>query len=222
MPTQLMILAQSGLHAEAWNALLARQPEVAVRLATPDVAAIGREVLAPGPTALLIDLPLPAPSLPTRLSALAPGAGQVFLVPDYDLKTILPLLQAGAAGFVAYTEPVADLARAIIAVGRGELFLPRSIAGSALAALAQGGDPGAGPVLGLSERESEVLRLLAVGLTNKDIAQSLILSVRTIEAHLRSIFSKLGVRSRTEAVLWAVRHGYGTERHGGLAQRSFK
>ena len=63
----------------------------------------------------------------------------------------------------------------------------------------------------LSDREMEVLRLLAQGLTNKAIAQSLILSVRTVEAHLRSIFGKLGVHSRTEAALWAVKHGYGRD-----------
>ncbi|HEY4724252.1 MAG TPA: LuxR C-terminal-related transcriptional regulator [Anaerolineae bacterium] len=53
--------------------------------------------------------------------------------------------------------------------------------------------------------------MLAQGLTNKDIAQTLILSVRTIDAHLRSIFAKLNVRSRTEAALWAARNGYGPE-----------
>ena len=63
----------------------------------------------------------------------------------------------------------------------------------------------------LSARETEVLGLLARGLTNKDIAQSLMLSVRTVEAHLRSIFGKLAVGSRTEAALWAVRHGYGED-----------
>lgn len=63
----------------------------------------------------------------------------------------------------------------------------------------------------LSEREADVLRLLAQGLTNKDIAQTLILSVRTVEAHLRSVYGKLGVRSRTEAALWAVKHGYNPE-----------
>ena len=56
-----------------------------------------------------------------------------------------------------------------------------------------------------------VFSILAQGLTNKDIAQTLILSVRTVEAHLRSIFGKLGAHSRTEAALWAVKHGYGRE-----------
>ena len=64
---------------------------------------------------------------------------------------------------------------------------------------------------GLTARERETLALLAQGMTNKDIAQSLILSVRTVEAHLRNIFGKLGVRARTEAALWATKHGYGPE-----------
>jgi DNA-binding NarL/FixJ family response regulator len=66
-----------------------------------------------------------------------------------------------------------------------------------------------GLIESLSEREVEVLKFLAQGLTNKDIAQTLFLSVRTVEAHLRNIFGKLGVRSRTEAALWANKHGYG-------------
>jgi DNA-binding NarL/FixJ family response regulator len=80
-----------------------------------------------------------------------------------------------------------------------------------LVALARGESAAQSLVEPLSEREIEVLRLLAHGSTNKDIAQTLILSVRTVEAHLRNIYGKLGVRSRTEAALWAVKHGYGAE-----------
>ena len=103
---------------------------------------------------------------------------------------------------------MAELDRAIIAVGRGEIALPPSIAARALAALARGETIKGDLIEALSEREVEVLQLLAQGMTNKDIAQTLILSVRTVEAHLRSIFGKLGVRSRTEAALWATEHGY--------------
>jgi len=103
---------------------------------------------------------------------------------------------------------VADLARAIIAAGRGEIVLPPAVAVQSLMALAQGQPVEQSLVGPLSERETEVLKLLAHGHTNKDIAQALFLSVRTVEAHLRSIFAKLGVSSRTEAALWAVQHGY--------------
>jgi DNA-binding NarL/FixJ family response regulator len=120
-------------------------------------------------------------------------------------------LQAGATGFISRDASVGDLARAIIAAGRGEIVLPPEIAVQSLMALAQGQTVEHEMVAPLSERETEVLRLLAQGFTNKDIAQALILSVRTVEAHLRAIFAKLGVSSRTEAALWAVQHGYGNQ-----------
>ena len=104
-----------------------------------------------------------------------------------------------------------DLARAIIAAGRGELVLPQSVSGRALAALTRGVVIRADLVEPLSKREVEVLHYLAGALTNKDIAQTLFLSVRTVEAHLRNIYGKLGVDTRTEAAIWAVRNGYGPE-----------
>ena len=120
----------------------------------------------------------------------------------------MPLLQAGATGFVDHNTDVADLARATIAVGRGELALPPRIAASALTALARSDTVSSHDLVEpLTQREREVLALLAQGLTNKDIAQALFVSVRTVEAHLRNVYGKLSVRSRTEAALWAVEHG---------------
>ena len=157
---------------------------------------------------ILIDLPTPQPEIAHRFRTLAPGCGSLFLVTSFELSIVLPLLQAGATGFISRDATVGDLARAIIAAGRGEIVLPPEIAVQSLMALAQGQPVEKEMVAPLSERETEVLRLLAQGLTNKDIAQALILSVRTVEAHLRGIFAKLGVSSRTEAALWAVQHGY--------------
>jgi DNA-binding NarL/FixJ family response regulator len=133
----------------------------------------------------------------------------LFLVSTYELTEVLPLLRAGATGCVSRDDSVSDLARAVIAVGRGEIALPPGTAARALTALARGESADTGLIEPLSERETEVLQLLAQGLTNKDIAQMLFLSVRTVGAHLRNVYGKLGVRSRTEAVLWAVKHGYG-------------
>ncbi len=110
-----------------------------------------------------------------------------------------------------------DLVRGIIAAGRGEIALPPDVATGALTALARGEAGSGGLLEPLSERERDVLYLLAQGMTNKDIAHSLMLSVRTVEAHLRSVFDKLGVRSRTEAALWAVKRGF-----GGITWREFR
>jgi len=170
-------------------------------------------IFQPGrPTTLLIDLPSPLPPLVQQLKENVPDLGLLFLVESYALDQILSLLQAGATGCISRDEPVAELARSIIAVGRGEIWLPPTIAVRALAALARGETAGRDDLIEpLTGRETDVLRLLAQGLTNKDIAQTLILSVRTVEAHLRHIFGKLNVTSRTEAALWATRYGYGPD-----------
>lgn len=210
-PTQLIILAATTLYRAAWQALLSRQPDIVVTGTISDLSEIS-PLLQPGePVTLLIDLP-PLPALIQQLKTIPSEIGLLFLIDSYELEQIVPLLQAGITGCLSRDEPVAELARAVIAVGRGEIVLPASIAARALAALARGDTEGSGGLIEpLSERESEVLRLLAQGLTNKDIAQTLILSVRTVEAHLRNIFGKLGVRSRTEAALWAAKHGYTPE-----------
>jgi DNA-binding NarL/FixJ family response regulator len=210
-PTQLIILASTALYREAWRALLSDQPDLVVIGAVAGVSEVGA-LLGSGPqTTILVDLPTSQPDRARQLKSAAPEAGLLFLIDSYQLKEILPLLQAGAMGCVSRDDSVADLARAIIAVGRSEIALPPHISGRALAALARGETLSDELTEPLSEREMEVLHLLAQGLTNKDIAQTLILSVRTVEAHLRSIFGKLDAHSRTEAAVWAVKHGYGRE-----------
>jgi DNA-binding NarL/FixJ family response regulator len=222
--THIVILSSFELHGEAWRSLLSNQPGIFVAGVITELSQAPISVSSEQAFTILIDLPSPDPQVVRQLKQIAPQAGLLCLVRSYDLPGILPLLQAGATGFIARSETVGDLARAVIAAGRGEVVLPPAVAVQSLIALAQhrqgsrnlpesnltGPPTGEGDVAEpLTEREMGVLNLLAQGLTNKDIAQTLILSVRTVEAHLRHIFAKLGVRSRTEAVLWAVRNGYG-------------
>lgn len=208
--THLVIYSPHALQGEAWRALLSSQPGILISGSLADLTQITTLSHSEGDNTILIDLPVPQPVIARQLRALAPQYGFLFLVQSYEFSTILPLLQAGATGFISRDASVGDLARAIIAAGRGELVLPPEVAIQSLVALAKGLPASQGRSEPLSERESEVLILLARGHTNKDIAQELILSVRTVEAHLRNIFAKLDVGSRTEAALWAVRHGYGT------------
>ncbi len=208
--TQLLIYAPAALHREAWRALLKDQPSIIVGGVLADVARLTDFLPTDRPTTLLIDLPTSQPDLIRSLKDFGHTLGLLVFVSSYDLSEIVPLLKAGATGCLSRDETVGNLARALIAAGRGELVLPPAIAAQALLALTRGEPLGSeDPIEPLTDRELEVLRLLAQGLTNKDIAQTLILSVRTIDAHLRSIFGKLNVRSRTEAALWAARNGYG-------------
>ncbi len=217
--THLLILAPAVLHREAWRALLSGQPGIRVSGAVGEPSEVAAFLRQGQSITILIDHPAADPNLARDLRVAASDCGLLFLVASYELTEIIPLLQAGATGCVSRQDSVGDLARAVIAAGRGEIVLPPAIAARALAALARGESvgtpspkvPAGALVEPLSEREIDVLRLLAHGLTNKDIAQTLILSVRTVEAHLRTIYGKLGMRSRTEAALWAVKHGYGPE-----------
>lgn len=209
--TQLLIYSPAALHRDAWQALLSGQPGIIVAGAVGETSHLLPHIQPGPPTTILIDQLVLDPKLAIELKRGAADLGLLFLVQSYDLTEIVPILRAGANGFISRDASVGDLARAIIAVGRGELVLPQSVSGRALAALARGEVIHAELVEPLSEREVEVLRYLAGALTNKDIAQTLFLSVRTVEAHLRNIYGKLEVNTRTEAAIWAVRNGYAPE-----------
>jgi two-component system, NarL family, response regulator LiaR len=209
--TRLLIYAPAALQRAAWRALLSDQPDISITGELTEPARLALLLQPDQPNTLLVDVPAPQPNLIQPFRDVSPKFGLLVLVQSYDLSEIILLLKAGATGCLSRDETVGNLARAIIAAGRGEIVLPPGIAMQALTALARGEPIGPNDLIEpLTDREVDVLRLLAQGLTNKDIAQTLILSVRTIDAHLRSIFAKLNVRSRTEAALWAVKHGYGS------------
>lgn len=120
-------------------------------------------------------------------------------------------LAPGVSGVFSQDERPENLAIAIRQVARGEqYFSPAVVAGL----LKQLSDKVPAPVdlTPLTERERETLALLGAGLSNKAIAARLYLSVRTVEGHLAHLYARLGVHSRTEAVLIAVRHGLGSTR----------
>jgi DNA-binding NarL/FixJ family response regulator len=127
---------------------------------------------------------------------------EVIILSVYDdAQYVRAALEAGASGYLLKTVEAAELRESIIRVARGESALSPSVARTVL-------DQVSGiqsNVTQLTERERQVLELAARGLSNKVIAKELFLSTRTVEAHMRKIFEKMGVLSRTEAVTQAVR-----------------
>lgn len=205
--TSVLVITPSNLLQAAWGALIAAQQGLLALGAAAEPVLYSTPNPAAHPQVVLFDVPAPLEQV-AQCRSVWPAANVLALVDSYELSYTVALLQAGAVGVLGHNEPVAALVRALIAAGRGELVLPAAVAVATLAALTQGQSAGAPPQATLTAREQEVLRLLAQGTTNKDIAQALFVSVRTVEAHMRSIFGKLGVRSRTEAALWAARHRY--------------
>jgi DNA-binding NarL/FixJ family response regulator len=159
------------------------------------------------PDVVLIDLEMPVldgTEATRRIVAADPDVAVVVLTSFSDRDQILRALDAGAAGYVLKDAEPADLERAVRAGARGEAPLdPR--AGRALLEARAAASPGDG----LSEREREVLVLVARGLPNKLIARELSISEKTVKAHLTSIYRTIGVTDRTQAALWARRNGIG-------------
>ncbi len=209
--TNLLIYCKNNLQRSAWLALLEKQPGITVVSAVATLSDLQNHQPFNQPTTIFVDVPSINSDFVEQLATAVADGNLLLHIQESDIAEMVTLLQAGAIGFIDSNATVPDLARAIIAVGRGEIVLPPDKASQVMLALARGGVQEERPLDHLTDREKEVLTLLAQGLTNKDIAQTLILSVRTVEAHLRNIFGKLHVTSRTEAAVWAINHGFANE-----------
>jgi NarL family two-component system response regulator LiaR len=145
-----------------------------------------------------------------RIRAEHPSVKVLVLTAYDDDPYIFALLQAGAHGYLLKTADSSQLVEAVRAVHRGQPALDASITRRMMEHLAGGrlpGSPGT-TVEALTERELEVLRMTARGLTNKAIAHALSISDRTVQGHLANIYAKMNVGSRTEAVTEALRQGW--------------
>jgi NarL family two-component system response regulator LiaR len=149
----------------------------------------------------------------TRQIKLIRPATAVLILSAYDDdEYVFSLLEAGAAGYLLKTASGDELTHAIRAVHKGEPVLDPVVARKVINRFRFPGKipRSARPSEHLSDRELNVLKLAARGMSNKDIAGELHLSRRTVEGNLRTIFNKLGVSSRTEAVLYSLRKGWFT------------
>jgi two-component system, NarL family, response regulator LiaR len=168
------------------------------------------------PDIVVMDVRMPAMSgiEATRRIRDAQPAVQVLVLTAYDDdQYVFSLLQAGASGYLLKTAPIGDLIRAIHQVREGESPLDPAIARKVVAHFSSEHPASPAPDnlparQELTARELEVLQLLARGLNNRAIAETLFVSDRTVQAHLTSIFSKMEVTSRLEAVLTGIRRGW--------------
>ena len=145
-----------------------------------------------------------------RIKASRPGTAVLILTSYDDDRYVFALLAAGAAGYLLKDVPSEEVVRAVRSVYAGEPVLHPAIARKVLArfaAEAQGANAGRDGERLLTDRELDILRLAACGLSNADIADHLSVSMRTVQAHLTQVFNKLGVGSRTEAVIGGLRRG---------------
>jgi DNA-binding NarL/FixJ family response regulator len=162
------------------------------------------------PTVLVLDISMPELNgldAAREISAAAPGIAIVTLSRYNDEAYVQALLTAGARAYVLKQSASEELIAAIRAVADGrrylDLALTDRVTGAFLARHAAAAQPRQ-----ITDREAEVLRLIAIGYSNKEIAQQLDLSVKTVEVHKANATRKLGLRGRVEIVRYAVRHGW--------------
>lgn len=173
--------------------------EVVGEAGSGDEARVRAPSLAPD--VVLMDLRMPGGDGVTATGHLA-GIAHVVVLTTYETDAdITRAVAAGAVGYLLKDAPVAELARAIRAAARGETVLAPSVAARLV------GTVRSGQGQGLSERELEVLRLVADGASNAEIGRRLHISEATVKTHLLRSYQKLGVSDRTAAVTSAVRRG---------------
>jgi len=177
-------------------------------------AANGREALRKikelGPDLLVMDISMPELSCSQVMEKLKGSGTRVLVLTAFaEAAYLRQLLAAGAAGYVLKHAASDILITAIRTVAAGGTYLDPAVAGKVVSGFVEqkkvrgsrGGDD-------LSEREQEVLRYVAQGYTNKEIAEQLDISVKTIETHKANFMEKLGLRSRAEVVRYALQQGW--------------
>ncbi len=168
------------------------------------------------PDAILLDLHMPVlDGIDTirRLTAEHPEVAIVVLTTYADDSSVLDALRAGARSYLTKDADHADIAQALHAAAGGLTVFDPRVHATLLAATAAAPTPGPAPAApppdGLTEREFEILRLIARGLTNPEIAAQLFLSNHTVKTHISRIFAKTGSRDRAAAIGYAHRHNIG-------------
>lgn len=146
-----------------------------------------------------------------RIKDIAPSVFVLALTAYDDFAYVTSLLEGGASGYILKSARSPELVAAIRATALGESILDASVAKEVFARIAKRGSAAVSGPGKLTGKEIQVLKLAAGGLSNKEIARELRVSPRTVQTHLASIFSKMSVASRTEAVIKALRTGLLTQ-----------
>lgn len=212
-PIRLLLVDDHQMVLDGLRAMLAPHADAAVVVAaTTDPAEARRLVVDESPDVALVDVRMRSTSgheLCVELLQRAPNLKVVLLTVYDDEQYLFEGLRAGASGYLTKQVLADELIGHLRKVLEGETVIEPSLAGrvALTAARLHRGEfwPGAG--LGLSQRESEVLELMVRGSSNRAIAARLVLGEETIKTHVRSIYRKLGVNDRSQAVAVALREG---------------
>jgi DNA-binding NarL/FixJ family response regulator len=216
-----VIADDQAMVREGFGALLAAQPGMTVAGLAADGAQAVKLARRTRPDVVLMDVRMPVmDGLQATRELLEAGPGarpRVLMLTTFDLdEYVYEALRAGASGFLLKDAPAAELVHAVRVVAAGDALLApsvtrRLIADFARRPLAAGAGAGAraaaGPLAGLTPRETEVLRLIARGMSNAEISVTLVIAEQTTKTHVGRILMKLRLRDRAQAVVLAYESG---------------
>jgi DNA-binding NarL/FixJ family response regulator len=208
-PIRLLIVDDHPIVRDGLRGVLEGDPDFAVvGEASDGLEALARVAEAEsGVDVVLMDLRMPrmgGVEAIQKLREQAPDV-RVLVLTTYDTESdVLPAIEAGATGYLLKDAPRDELVRAVRSAHKGEAVLAPSVAQRLLGKLRE---PAPAAVDGLTDRELEVLRLVADGSTNREAARKLFISEATVKTHLLHLYAKLGVRDRAAAVGEAYRRG---------------
>ena len=220
-PVMVIVADDQSAVREGLVLLLGTLPGIVVAGQAADGNAAVALVAATNPQVVLMDLNMPGTdgvSATRRITADHPGTRVVVLTTYADDESIIGALQARALGYLTKDATRAEIGRAVLAAAAGQAVLDPGVQQRLLSAAARSaglpGSPGAAPASGspgdgdLTPREAEVLRLIAAGASNREIARALFVSEATVKTHVNRIFAKTGSRDRAAALRYAYAHGY--------------
>ncbi|MDF5757169.1 response regulator transcription factor [Spongiactinospora sp. TRM90649] len=210
MTVRVVVADDQTVVREGLVLLLGLLPGVEVAGAARDGEEALRLVAAQRPDVVLMDLRMPrmdGVEATRRIREEHPGVQVVVLTTYSDDESVFSALRAGARGYLTKDADAESLARAIAAVAEGQAHFDPEVQRRLADAVTRRAPPSRGLPDGLTPREAEVLRLIAAGRSNAEIAGELFISAATVKSHINNLFAKAGLRDRAQAVTYAYRHG---------------